>query len=268
VTVATLVAAALGPVVAGVVWRTGLLTVSGAIAAAFVGSACALAGADWMTLVLAFFLSSVLLGRVGRDTKRARSAAVIGKAGARDAMQVLANGAVFSSGALLVVAGRSSDATTAFALGALAAATADTWGTELGMLARSAPRQILTWQPIEPGMSGGVTVQGLLATALGAVMIAALAWTMRWRVPVAVAAGVGGFAGAMADSLLGAAVQQRRRSHTTGRLTERLVDSDGTPTEWAGGLRWLDNDGVNFAATCIGAFVAFELHQFMTRVSA
>ena len=267
-TLPPLVAAALGPVVAAVVWRAGTLTTGGAITAALVGSTSALAGLDWMTLLLTFFLSSVLLGRAGRATKRARSAAVIGKAGARDAMQVLANGAVFTLGALLAALGRGSDATAAFALGAIAAATADTWGTEIGMLAKSAPRSILTWAPLEPGMSGGVSAQGLLATAVGAAALATLAWLLHWPSAVVTAAALGGICGALADSVLGAALQQRRRSPATGRLTERLADDDGTPTTWAGGVRWLDNDGVNFAATCIGAGIAFELHHLMTRAPA
>ncbi|MCC7055381.1 MAG: DUF92 domain-containing protein [Gemmatimonadaceae bacterium] len=267
-TLPPLVSAALGPVVAAIVWRAGTLTAGGAVTAALIGSTSALAGLDWMCILLAFFVSSVLLGRVGRERKRQRSAAVIGKAGARDAMQVLANGAVFALGAAAAASGRGTDAIAAIALGAVAAATADTWGTEIGMLAGAPPRSILTGAPLEPGMSGGVTAQGLIATAAGAITLATLAWALGWPGRVVIAAAAGGAAGAMADSVIGATLQQRRRSPGTGRLTERLRDDDGTPTEWAGGVRWLDNDGVNFAATCIGAGIAFELHHLMTRGAA
>jgi uncharacterized protein (TIGR00297 family) len=255
-----LLAAALGPVVAGAVWRAGLLTTSGAIAAAVLGSITALAGLDWMTLLLAFFGTSVAFGRIRRSEKQRRSAAVIEKSGPRDAVQVLANGAVFGWGALLAGDGSISNAAAAVALGGLAAATADTWGTEIGMLSRHAPRSILTWMPLEPGMSGGVSILGMAATVGGAVTMAALAAAMRWPWSVACAAAVGGIAGAMADSVLGATVQQRRRSVRTGRLTERRSDIDGTPTVAAGGFDWLDNDGVNFASTVLGAATAFQVH--------
>lgn len=258
------VAAVLGPVVAGVVWRAGLLTTSGALAAAALGSASALAGLDWMVLLLGFFFSSVLLGRLGRARKQQRSAAVIEKSGPRDATQVLANGAIFGIGAFLAARGTISTATAAVALGGLAAATADTWGTEIGMLSRQAPRSILTWAPLEPGMSGGVSMLGLAATAGGAVMIAALAAGMRWPLLVVVPAAVGGIAGAMADSVLGATLQQRRRSVRTGRMTERLTEADGTPTVAAGGLNWFDNDGVNFASTLVGGGTAFKLHFLLS----
>jgi uncharacterized protein (TIGR00297 family) len=257
-----LAAAALGPVVAAVVWRAGMLTTSGAIAAATLGSVTAVAGLDWMVLLLTFFGTSVALGRFRRAEKQRRSAGVIAKAGPRDAMQVLANGALFGCGACLALDGQISGGAAAVALGALAAATADTWGTEIGMLARRAPRSILTWAALEPGMSGGVSPQGLLATVGGACLIAVLAWLLSWSSSVVIAAAVGGVIGAMADSVLGATLQQRRRSVRTGRLTERLHDVDGTPTVLAGGLRWLDNDGVNFAATLIGGGTAFQV-QFL-----
>ena len=257
-------AAALGPVVAGLVWRAGMLTTSGAIAAATIGSLAALAGLDWMLLLLAFFGTSVALGRMGRPEKQRRSAGVIEKGGARDATQVLANGAVFGLGAFFAADGTISTAAAALALGALAAATADTWGTEIGMLSRRPPRSILTWAALEPGMSGGVSMQGLLATIGGAATIALLAWALRWPTTVAIAGAVGGIIGAMADSVLGATLQQRRRSTRTGRVTERRREADGTPTVAAGGLDWFDNDGVNFAATLIGAATAFKVHFLLS----
>ena len=48
------------------------------------------------------------------------------------------------------------------------------------------------------------------------------------------------------------------------RLTERRREADGTPTVHAGGLDWFDNDGVNFAATLIGAGTAFKLHFLLS----
>jgi uncharacterized protein (TIGR00297 family) len=258
-----LAAVALGPVVAGIVWRAGLLTVGGACVAAAVGSASALAGFDWMTLLMTFFMSSVLLGHVGRATKQQRGADIIGKAGPRDAIQVLANGTLFGIGAVLSATGHLTDASAAAALGALAAATADTWGTELGMLAHRAPRSILTWAPVETGISGGVSVEGLCATVAGASLLSTVAWLLLWPAKTAGAGAIGGIVGAMADSVLGAALQQRRRSQRTGRMTERLTDVDGTPTVAAGGLAWLNNDGVNFAATAVGACAACAAQQFM-----
>ena len=71
----------------------------------------------------------------------------------------------------------------------------------------------------------------------------------------------------MADSVLGATAQQRRRSLRTGRMPERLTDDDGVPTVKAGGLDWLDNDGGNLAATVIGAGTAFGVRVLLSSMS-
>lgn len=261
-------AVAAGPAVAAIVWRAGLLTTSGALAAACIGSASAVAGIDWMTLLLAFFGSSVLLGRVGRDTKRARSAAVIAKAGARDAMQVVANGGIFGGAALASLTVHATAPVAAIALGALAAATADTWGTEIGMLSSTPPRSIITRKPLEPGLSGGVSALGIAGTVVGAASLASLAWLFHWPTSVVTAGAVAGVIGAMADSVLGATLQQRRRSRESGRLTERTHDADGRRTEVVSGLRWLDNDGVNLLAGAIGAVAAFALHAMLSTMAS
>jgi uncharacterized protein (TIGR00297 family) len=269
VTLPPLVALGVGPLVAIIVWRLRLLSTGGAITAAALGVATAQAGVAWIVLLLLFFVSSVLLSRVGRDTKRHRSANVIAKGGARDARQVMANGAVFGASALLAASmpAYAFDAR-ALALGALAAATADTWGTEIGMLSRSAPRSVMTLAPLEPGMSGGVTVLGLAATLLGAAIISASAVALDWSRTVAYSGVLGGVVGAMSDSVLGATLQHRRRSVRTGHMTERLTDHDGTATIAARGVSWFDNDAVNAAATAIGAGVSLVAFRLLSRAAA
>jgi len=71
--------------------RARALTTGGALAAFAVGTVTYASGTLGFTFVLlAFFVPSVVLSRVGKRRKRAL--VDIGKAGARDAMQVLANG--------------------------------------------------------------------------------------------------------------------------------------------------------------------------------
>jgi uncharacterized membrane protein len=79
-----------------------------------------------------------------------------------------------------------------------------------------------------------------------------------WPVPIA-AAIAGGFAGALADSLLGATIQSKRWCEKCGSSTEREIHICGTPTIHSGGLKWLNNDGVNFISTIIGGLVALAV---------
>ena len=58
--------------------------------------------------------------------------------------------------------------------GALAACTADTWASEVGVYSKDDPVNILTRQPMQRGLSGGVSPLGLLATVVGSAATAAL----------------------------------------------------------------------------------------------
>jgi uncharacterized protein (TIGR00297 family) len=228
------------------------LSFGGAVGAVGVGTLCVAAGWDWGALLIAFFVTSTALSRIGKDAKAARTGSVVEKGGARDATQVLANGGLFvASAAGFLIA--PAPGWQAFGAGALAASTADTWATELGTLVGTSPRSILTFRPVAPGTSGGVTTPGTLAAVAGALFLGGMAGLVGWSARVAGGAILGGLVGSTADSILGATVQARRWCPGCDTATERNVHSCGTPTVAAGGLAWLTNDGVNMASAAIGA---------------
>src|SRR5690606_4274738 len=142
------------------------------------------------------------------------------------------------------------------AAGALSAAAADTFSTEIGTLWSSSARSILTGERVPAGTSGGVSSPGTLAGALGALLIAAAApaasATAGPGLVAVTALTLAGVAGSIADSLLGATVQHKRWCGTCETFTERETHSCGTRTVHAGGIRWLDNDAVNLMATLTG----------------
>jgi uncharacterized protein (TIGR00297 family) len=230
------------------------LSKSGLIAAAFVGVVTIWIGHWQGALVLfAFFIPSTLLSRAGKARKR--ELVDIGKLGARDAMQVLANGGV-ATFALLLEPYYGAAMFAAFA-GAYAAAAADTWATEIGTLARATPRSILTFKPLATGLSGGITLQGSLAQIAGAAFVALVAALVHVApfVPVVIA----GVAGSLADSLLGATLQSLRWCPRCERACETDPHVCGSPTQLRRGLQWFDNDAVNFACTLVGSIVGAVL---------
>jgi uncharacterized protein (TIGR00297 family) len=235
------------------------LSRSGAIAAIVVGTLTfGIGGPLPGTLLLLFFVSSSLLSRAGGATKR-KVAAAFAKGGRRDHGQVMANGAL---AALLSVGfGLTGDSIWLVGLaGALAAVNADTWATELGVLARQSPRLITSGLRVEPGTSGGVSLQGIAAALGGALLISFPLVIAGHALGLALAAATGGLAGSLIDSLLGATVQAIYTCPACAKETERHpVHSCGTPTVPLRGWRWLDNDGVNFAASLVGAAVSTAL---------
>lgn len=219
------------------------LSPAGTAAAVAVGGAV-LAGTGWrgFAVLAAFLVTGSLLTPGG---------------GRRRAVQVVANGGVAALCALLALA--DPRWTLAFG-GAVAAAAADTWSTELGGRSGAVPRLITTWRRVEPGTSGGVTLVGTLGGLGGAIVIGALARL----VGLVTTAGAGwtilaGFAGCLADSLLGATVQIRYRCAACGALGESSQHGCGGTGLRASGITAITNDTVNFLATLVGAAVAVVL---------
>ncbi len=202
-------------------------------------------------VLFAFFLPAVAFARLGRARKHI-FVLDIGKQGARDGGQVFANGGVAAVCALLAF-GSPTPWHAAFA-GALAAAAADTWGTEFGMLVGQVPRSILSGRVIAPGLSGGVTFAGTLAEFGGAAFIATVAALLHVAPWFSVFAG--GFVGAHLDSVLGASAQALRFCLACQRNCENEPHSCGANTALIRGAAWMNNDAVNFTATLGGAAVA------------
>lgn len=194
-------------------WLTG----RGATAALAVGLGT-IWGLGWrgFVLLLAFFVSGSLLTRAVKGGEGAAE----GGGRRRNARQVMANGGVAALAALV-------GNWTWFA-GAVAAANADTWATEIGSHSPTPPRLITNGTRVAPGTDGGMTLLGTAGGVAGAGFIAGLSYILGQRGALVIA--VAGVVGMLLDSLLGATVQ--------------------------GKVRWVDNDAVNLAATLAGAACA------------
>jgi uncharacterized protein (TIGR00297 family) len=258
---ATVVALALGAVLAALVgvlaWLKRSLTPSGTLGAILTGTLLFGLG-RWPggLALVAFFVSSSILSRLFRQRKQTMEEEYA-KTGTRDFGQAMANGGIAALAALLL--GVTGDPRWMGALlGSLAAANADTWATELGVLSRTAPRLITTFRPAVPGTSGAISLAGTVAAAAGAAFVgavAALGDAGLWRLlPWILLAGL---AGSLLDSLLGATAQGVYWCQRCGKETERTRHRCGDPTALRRGLRWLNNDVVNLLATLAGAAIGF-----------
>ena len=247
-------------------YRARALSASGAVAAGLVGGTVfGFGGLGYAVLLVVFFASSSLLSFFkADDPAKSKAAETFDKGGRRDAAQVIANGGAAALWALLGYLFPSAFLTGAF-LGSLAAATADTWATELGVLSKQQPRLVTTGVRVPAGTSGGVTLQGSLASTVGALLIGLSAAILSYvtspglisevaTVPVLVALS-GGLAGSFFDSLLGATVQAGYFCPTCNKPTESKVHRCGTWTTRVKGIGWISNDLVNLAATVLGGVV-------------
>jgi uncharacterized protein (TIGR00297 family) len=257
-------------------WRQALST-SGVIGAILVGTLIfGLGGWVWGLLLIAFFVSSSWLSHYRRADKEAVSVK-FAKGSRRDIGQVLANGGL---GAILAIVFSRYPESLLFAafVGVMATVNADTWATELGVLSRVPPRLITTGDVVVPGTSGGVTRLGIWASVAGSLLIGTIAtalaqivslvsgsgWSLR-AISYTLLAVVGGLAGSLFDSLLGATVQGIYYCEYCGKETESSIHHCGRTARPLRGWGWLNNDLVNLMASLVGGLVAASLAWVLWR---
>jgi uncharacterized protein (TIGR00297 family) len=211
-------------------------------------------GWQWTVPILTFFVVSSLLSKFGKKKKSAFDL-LFEKSDTRDAGQVAANGGVAGILMLCWHVAPSNGLWYPLYLASLAAVTADTWGTEIGVLAHGSPRSILTMKCVETGTSGGLSLAGIIGGAFGALLIAlsGSAW-FGFDARLIVFIVLSGIAGSLADSFLGATIQAQYRCGVCGKVTEKKQHCE-KETLLVRGVRWMNNDVVNWACAIVGAAV-------------
>ena len=232
--------------------RRHALSPSGAAGATAVGTAIFGAGGlRAAALLVLFFGSSTALSRRGAAAGPERTLA-----------QVLANGGLPAALAVCAQVRPSPRVSAAYA-GALAAANADTWATEVGALSTAPPRMITSGRHVPRGVSGAVTPLGTLESLAGALVIGAGHAALTRRPAAALRLGLAGLAGSLADSVLGATLQAVYVCQGCGQRTEDRRHAHGTAASaltLVRGVPLVTNDTVNLSAALVGALTAGLLH--------
>ncbi|PLS15237.1 DUF92 domain-containing protein [Bacillus sp. M6-12] len=228
------------------------LSFSGAIAAGAVGYCVALAfGVKGLLILGAFFASSSFWSKY-KAAKKEKIEDKLEKGGARDWIQVAANGGAAAAASLLYLVYDHEIMLLVF-LASIAAANSDTWASEIGVLSKRPPVFIRTFKEAEKGTSGAVSAAGTAAALAGSLLIALLGSILfskglAWFITVAAI----GFTGNLADTLLGAFIQAEYRCPRCRLKTEKKVHC-GTDTVLIKGWAHFNNDVVNGLSTFFAA---------------
>lgn len=185
------------------------------------------AGVSWLLIILLFLIVSLIATKYAKSYKKD-----IGEyEGQRNAVNVISNGivafmmAAFGNYYLPLVGGF---------IGAVATATADTLGSEIGVLDKH-PRLVSTFQKVSPGTDGAVSILGTAVGIVGAGLIGFVAFLLGiipdFYVAIKVAV-IAGLVGCFMDSFLGAVLERKG---------------------------YLKNEHVNLLATSFGAIVGMVL---------
>jgi uncharacterized membrane protein len=101
-----------------------------------------------------------------------------------------------------------------------------------------------------------MTLAGTLGAVGGAAVVATVGALAARSPGLAPVGTLVGFVGMAADSALGALAQGRFHCPACEAASDWRVHRCGTRTIRKGGVAWLDNDGVNLAATSLAALLA------------
>lgn len=241
-------------------YRYKFLNPGGAIGAFIMGAIVfGLGGFPYTVPILIFFLSSSFLSLTGKKRKKMIEESYQ-KSGTRDFFQVFANGGVAT---VILVFSFFLDSHSLYPiyLVAIAAATADTWGTELGIYSKKEPLLITSMTPVEAGTSGAVSLFGSISSLIGSSAIAfsgLFFYNMDLYLIGMIA--IFGYFGSIIDSILGSSIQAQYKCSVCNRITERRIHCMKT-TNWLKGHPNVDNDIVNIFSILLASIISLIIFR-------
>lgn len=216
------------------------LSLDGMFAAILIGAFIfGLGGWQAAAVVLLFFVSSAFISGIRDQNSRQVFTEV-----RRSGLQVWANG--FALVVCLVLS-------TVFipsvyligGMSAIAVATADTWATELRSTEPNTTHLITTFELVEPGTDGGVSLRGTVWSAIGSLLISAASiYVLSLQLWAFFIIFIAGFLGCLLDSYLGAMFQRINRPVQIPFIQTQIS---------------IGNNLVNATATGAGALLAITL---------
>lgn len=136
-----------------------------------------------------------------------------------------------------------------------AAAMADTFSSELGVLGKGRVFSVLTGKNVQRGVSGGISWAGLLAGLIGGFLSAWLAFPQFGYKGILFVTFMG-FMGTLIDSVLGA-MFQRKYLTNEGLISDKKAYAGQKPVQ---GFSWMSNNTVNLLSLIIVVIVGYFIN--------
>jgi len=248
----------LGSIISLVSYHLRLLSLKGAIATFVLAVIIFTLGSwKWTIPILSFFIFSSLLSKIRKKMNPGVNS-VFQRGDERDHIQVIANGG-FPGMIILINQIHTTELFYIAYVSAVAAACSDTWATEIGTLINTKTFNIINFNPVEQGISGGVSLLGFIGAILGAIIItvSAVSWLNISYGLFFIILASGVFASVF-DSILGSTYQVKYTCMVCDKTIENKFHC-GKNTVHAKGVKWLDNDAVNFAASSFGGLMPLAI---------
>ncbi len=239
----------LTPALVAFVQKKRALDAGGILAAIILDVAVSLSlGNDGFLILLSFLIGGLITDKIKKKADKT------GQSERRNFVQVVSNGGVGAIFALAFLITKQD----AFVVGfcaSFAEALADTAASGIGAFSKNT-LDPFRMKKCECGLSGGMSLVGTLASVLGALVITlisvALGAVNLFGAVVIVTAGV---AGCIFDSFLGSLFQVKYICTSCKKITEKKTHC-GEKTAYYRGIKFVDNNLVNFLGTLFAALLA------------
>lgn len=247
---------------------------SGFLAALLVGFSLSYSNSGFFSSLLTFYLIGSKATKYKSSVKKAFESDHKEGEGQRNWVQVLCNGGIPTQLSLLFLLSErgSNDLPIDFrkdfhssflALGVVASLSCclgDTLASEIGSALGGNPRLITTLRPVPRGTNGAISIQGLLCSVIGGLLVG-VAYSVTMLVVndatsvnsvfvTIFAATFSGLFGSLVDSLLGATIQ----FSGVCLKTRKIVEDPGPEVKPISGLPLCSNHSVNLISSAITAF--------------
>ena len=245
------------PLIIAFVTYKKALTRGGIAAAVLLDLVVSLAFGNAGFIVLcAFFLGAIVVDKLKKKAKKQTILDKYGDNDCRNYIQVIANGLVAFVSSVAFLMTKNPLCIIPF-VASLAEAFSDTVASGIGAFSTN------TYDPFrrrkcEGGLSGGMSLEGTLASLIGALLISSVAYGLGltgYGIREFFVVAVSAFLGAILDSLLGSLLQVKYRCPICGTITEREEHCD-TAAVHESGFTAIDNDVVNMISCASSAVLA------------
>lgn len=135
---------------------------------------------------------------------------------------------------------------------------ADSLASDIGVLSKKEPINILTLKKGTPGLSGNISTLGLISSLLGTIIISLIYFIFNHSIIHFIIIIISGFLGALFDSFLGAIIQVKYKCPKCHEITEKTHHCNQKATYYKG-IKTFNNDLVNFLSNAFSGLISFLL---------
>ncbi|EDR25688.1 transmembrane protein, putative [Entamoeba dispar SAW760] len=250
----------------------GSLTLDGALTAGITFMVHLTVGISPAVFIMAFFLTSSILTKVGMNKKRKLEEKYVEES-KRSSIQVLCNSLLATISCIMLLLTDAPNGTSAcFGLssfqvflygiipGFYSCTNGDTWSSEVGILSKTHPFHIITFKQVPAGTNGGVSSLGLISGFCGSLLIGligGLVFLMNCPFDITLfiltssSITISGVIGNLLDSILGGTLQY------SGWDEKRkcVVRKSGDNVTRISGVDVLSNSAINFITSSMSGII-------------